>query len=96
MQTAICLKEKFTRSSHFAERNIPSIHEVIPNIEVAFFSKPKLPEAYNSWSVMRMCVHPMYGAATSSKQVALVMNNIYCEPRFKVLINNDYPIFKYL
>jgi hypothetical protein len=39
------------------------------------------PEAYNSWSVMRMCIHPLYGIATSSLPTVLVMNNTYYEPR---------------
>ena len=39
------------------------------------------PEAYNSWSVMRMCAHPLYGIAVNESPTVLVMNNTYCEPR---------------
>jgi len=39
------------------------------------------PEAYNSWSVMRMCAHPLYGAAVIDTPTILIMNNTYYEPR---------------
>ena len=39
------------------------------------------PEAYNSWSVMRMCAYPLFVTAVNDSPTVLVMNNTYCEPR---------------
>jgi len=69
------------RVSTFVERMAHITNDVFRAMSTNTLVKYVTPEAYNSWSVMRMCVYPLFGIATVDNATVLVMNNTYYEPR---------------
>ena len=74
-------KQQAKKVSIYVERNACEIEEQFKATSAAILAKYVAPEAYNSWSVMRMCIYPMYTIASSNKETILTMNNTYYEPR---------------
>ena len=38
------------------------------------------PASYQAWSIMNMCLHPLYQAATVSSNIPVQLTNLFCEP----------------
>ena len=69
------------RVSTYIERMAHITNDLFRALSTNHLVKYVTPEAYNNWSVMRMCVYPLFGIATANSETVLVMNNTYYEPR---------------